>query len=127
MPATKGSRARRPDKRGRAHVAQGDQKCGEGNNAFETNACAVLEMACISPCKIADLGGRQRDQHADGANDVAERHGDPANEQRPGMARRGILDLASHQRSGFAASEGIDQHRPENDVVEWCWESWSAP
>src|SRR5262249_38170147 len=103
---------------GGSEVADHDEKSHDGDNGFPVNFVRGNEDRLHQALQIANFGRRQGYQNADGPNNVAEGDSDPGNEQRPRDRATRVLDFISHEGSGFASVEGVDQRAPENHVLQ---------
>ena len=90
------------------------------NDAFEAHPVCGLRNRLHQSLQVAHFRRWQRDQHADRSHDVTERYGQSADQERAWDCSACILDFVTHERCRFASGKGIDQHRPENHIVDVC-------
>src|ERR1700730_2635972 len=102
----------------RSNVAESDEKCRQRKHAAEPYAGRGFRDGLYQPLQTADFTGRQRQQHANRSQDVADGNRHSTKQKREGNSAARVLDFFSHKGSGLAPAEGEGQHRPENDVVE---------
>jgi len=62
--------------------------------------------------------GGEGDEERGGSGDVGDGEDGSAGEQGAGNGAAGVGDLLAHEGAGFAASEGEEDGRPEDGVLE---------